>query len=150
MGDLKQTYICYGLISILYFLWSCWQIIIYMMSLSRFDTDTSTALIICKQRISHKYFYDNVSLITKTCSLVKLTTAQLIKRFIQKRFLTGNTNTHQIFLWHTSLLAANPAVCQCCLTFAYTLYLNLLFCIFWVEIIGESPKFVFFKDIIIN
>ena len=40
----------------------------------------------------------------------------------------------------TSLLAANPVVRQCCHTFAYMLCLNLFFCLYWVEIIGEKSQ----------
>ena len=72
-------------------------------------------------------------------------TAQMIKEIYSKGFMAGNTNTHRIFLRHTSFLAANPTVHQCFLTFAHTLCLNLFFCIVWVEIIeGTSQICAFF------
>ena len=110
-----------------------------MTSVSRFGTDTSTAHVMCKQRIFRKYYYNPIFLITKTCCLVKLATAQMIKEIYSKSFFTGNMNTHLTFLRRTSFLAANPTVRQCCLTFASTLCLNIFY-IFWVKISGRKSQ----------
>ena len=89
-----------------------------------------------------KYVYDPFHLIIKTCRLVNLTIARMIKENYSKSFYQQHSLEVAIRFSYPIhyLLATNPVVLQGCLTFAYMLSLNLAFVLLWVEIIGEKSK----------